>query len=323
MSESVLVVGDIIADVSATMPAYPHEGGEVVLERLSWGSGGAGINTASGLAQLGATAYLLGRVGSDSVGQQALAAARNSGVRLDLVQRDAERSTGIVFAAVSPGGERTFFSYRGANVALDAPPPAPLLADCALVHVSAYTLLDDPQRATVLQTMALAHSGNIPVTLDLGPPVVQRHAPLLRNLMPRLAALFLNHDELALLLPHLTQQDGVAQLLEWGVPLVALKCGPSGCVVATRDEQVSLPALDVTARDATGCGDAFVAGFVWGRLRGAKLATCAALGNLMGGLTATRYGSADALPTRAQLHAAAQRERHAVYATAATLLAET
>jgi ribokinase len=64
-----------------------------------------------------------------------------------------------------------------------------------------------------------------------------------------------------------------------------------------------VPAFTVAALDTSGCGDAFVAGFLLARLSGAPLAQCATLANALGALTATRPGAADALPTRDELRA--------------------
>jgi 2-dehydro-3-deoxygluconokinase len=53
---------------------------------------------------------------------------------------------------------------------------------------------------------------------------------------------------------------------------------------------------DVTAVDTVGAGDAFVAGFLSGRLRGWDAAGCLALGNACGACAVTVPGDAESMP---------------------------
>jgi ribokinase len=127
-----------------------------------------------------------------------------------------------------------------------------------------------------------------------------RRAELLQ-LLPRLEVLFTNEAELAALLPGVALQAALAQLGSGGPSIVAVKLGAQGCVVAGSGRRLAAPAFTVDAIDTTGCGDAFAAGFLHARRRGLSLDTCAVLANALGALTATRRGSADALPNRASL----------------------
>lgn len=85
------------------------------------------------------------------------------------------------------------------------------------------------------------------------------------------------------------------------MPLAAIKLGPRGCLLASASAPVRLPACEVAAVNSSGCGDAFVAGFLSAHLRGAQVETCMMLANSLGALTATRYGAAEALPQRHEL----------------------
>ena len=59
-------------------------------------------------------------------------------------------------------------------------------------------------------------------------------------------------------------------------PVVALKLGPAGALVATSEgRRVAVGALAAEVADSTGAGDAFCAGFVSRWLRGDDLETCA------------------------------------------------
>ncbi len=84
----------------------------------------------------------------------------------------------------------------------------------------------------------------------------------------------------------------VAQfLLDHGVGVVALKMGEEGCYLRSSDEEFQIPAYDVTAIDATGAGDAFVAGFLTGVVKGWDLKRTGHLANAVGALCVTAIGA--------------------------------
>jgi len=299
---SILVVGDANADLSAALVRFPAEGDDAQMTALEWGSGGSAANVAAALGRLGAAARLLARVGHDPAAEIALRVARAAGADLSMIQIDETIATGLCFAAVSPGGNRTFFSFRGANMAL-APVGANQLEGVSWLHISAYALLEGQQRVTTRALIEAAAAHDIPISLDLCLPVLRAwHAEILA-LLPRLRILFANELELAELCPGVAQDAATNQLIVTGLALAAIKLGPRGALIATPGLRWRAPAFDVAPVDTNGCGDAFVAGFLAAHLRGAALEQCSALANAIGALTATRYGAAEALPARHELRA--------------------
>lgn len=298
---TILVIGDANADLTATVDQFPAEGDDRVVGQLSWGSGGMGVNSATALALLGADVRLLARVGPDAAAATALAVARAAGVDLSAIQHDASTPTGLCYVAVSPGGERTFFSYRGANALLDEESGLAALPGARWVHVSAYALIDGPQRATSLALIEAAGAAGVPISLDLCLPYLREHPGEVRQLLARLAILFANEHEIALLGG--AEPNALAQLVAHGQAVVVVKRGAQGCIVATSDSQYTSAAFVVAAVDTNGCGDAFVAAFLQSHRAGRSLTECARYGNAAGALNATRYGSATGLPTQADLAA--------------------
>lgn len=286
-----LVVGDVNADLAATLARFPHEGDDSPIGALGWGSGGAAGNVATALAILGARVRLFARVGVDPAASVALAAAARAGVDRTAVQRDPQVPTGLCFAAVSPGGERTFFSFRGANVALAPADPADLLRDVGWVHLGGHALLEGRQRQTALEVVAEASGRAIPVSIDLCLPLLRADREGTLALLPRFAAVFANALELEAL-------SGGSAL---GAPLLVTKLGARGSAIPSR--AILAPAFPVEARDSTGAGDAYVAGFLFAHRRGAPLEIAARIGNALGALTATRAGAADALPSLGEVRA--------------------
>lgn len=309
---TILVLGDANADLSAAISRFPSEGDDSQITALGWGSGGGAVNVAAALALLGAPARLLARVGIDPAATIALRIARAAGVDLTAVQVDSSLATGLCFAAVSPSGERTFFSYRGANVGFDFTPEHAAQIDGARwLHVSGYALLEGRQRTSTLALLGAAHERDIPISLDLCLPQLRAWPGEALALLPRLRILFANQPELAALTATAPESERASEpsssaiepLLRQGVGTVAIKLGPRGCLVANGSESYYAPAFAVQAIDTNGCGDAFVAGFLLAHLHGAALDQCATLANALGALKATRLGAAEALPDRASLQA--------------------
>jgi sugar/nucleoside kinase (ribokinase family) len=86
--------------------------------------------------------------------------------------------------------------------------------------------------------------------------------------------------------------DAARTLLDYGVNVVGLKMGAAGCLVVTRDGEIfQLPAFQVEAVDATGAGDAFVAGFMAGIWHGWSLEKTARFANAVGALSVTGVGA--------------------------------
>jgi sugar/nucleoside kinase (ribokinase family) len=303
---TILVVGDANADLSAALGRFPHEGDDAPIGALGWGSGGSAANVAAALALLGSPARLLARVGSDPAAEVALRAARAAGVELAAIQRDATLATGLCFAAISPGGERTFFSFRGANVALAlGPGDEALLEGLVWLHIAGHALLEGPQRDAVHWLIAAraARAQRIPVSLDLCLPLLRARRSEVLQLLPDLDILFTNELEAAALFPDMSFEAALGQMARRDAQLAALKLGPRGCLIAGAGQQYAAPAFPVAAVDTNGCGDAFVAGFLHAHMRGATPEVCAALANALGALVATRPGAAEALPDRATLRA--------------------
>lgn len=113
-----------------------------------------------------------------------MADLKTAGVKRDWISRDPLEPTQLNIVAVTPGGERTMFAYRGANARLVPQLVVATLFDGAsLLHLSGYALLASPQLDAALSAIAMARSRNIPVTLDIPAGIVTQMAPILLRLV--------------------------------------------------------------------------------------------------------------------------------------------
>jgi sugar/nucleoside kinase (ribokinase family) len=321
-----LVIGDANADLSAPLRAFPREGDDTALLGLAWGSGGAGVNVATAIALLGgARARLLTRVGVDPSARVSLDAAWRAGVDLTFLQRDPALATGLCFAAVSPGGERTFFSYRGANAALSLPDRDALFHGIEHLHVCGHALLEGAQRDTTLALIDEAARRAVPISLDLCLPLCRTAADLVLTLAPKLALLTGNADEITLLAPASPDDDvddegetlldaAITALERREVARIIVKLGADGAACIEHGTRKRVPAFDVEAIDTTAAGDAHVAAVLVALGNGGALDDALVAGNAVGAITTTRLGAADALPTNGEFHAFLQAYRLALAA---------
>lgn len=317
---TILVVGDLNADLTATLPFLPQPGDDCTVTSLTWGGGGSAANAAVALARIGAPARLLARVGRDPVSEVALRTAREAGVDLSQIQIDPTTATGLCYAAILPGGERTFLAFRGANTNLTADDLDMTLADIAWLHMSGYALISGAQRDSALRLVHGAYQREIPVSIDLCPPLLRIHRAELLDLLPRMSVLFANELEIQMLAQPQIVVDGdppnLDQLADWATQIrvvagaalvVVAKCGVRGCLVASSGGTQHIAGYPIDAVDTNGCGDAFAAGYIAASLRAAPPTAAAQIGNLLGAAAATRPGAAESLPDRAALRDFAQR----------------
>jgi ribokinase len=288
----VITLGDINIDIVAPIPAYPSRGGDIVAEGASLHTGGSAVNTAIALACLGVDVGFIGRVGQDALAAQALADLADAGVDTRLVQFDPAISTGIIFIAVTPDGERTMFGARGANSYTD-----PQLLDedyfagAKWFHFSGYTLLAEPQRSAALYALEIATEAGSQISLDVSIDPVLRARHNVQRLLSRVDVIFPNETELSLLTRGVNMRQAPAQLLKWGVGAVAAKYGANGSEVSVPNLQASLPAFNISPLDTTGAGDCFDAGFILGRLLELDWEVAAVLGNAVGALSTQWQGA--------------------------------
>lgn len=278
----ILVVGDVMNDV-IVRPSGPLQPGTDCPAEIRQVGGGSGANLACWLGRLGAPVRFAGRVGADHAAQVAALAAHGVDARLG---RDASRPTGTVVAVIGAGGERSFYTDRGANLALGPDDlPLGLLDGVRLLHVSGYALFEAGPRGAARGLMAGARARDVAVSVDAGSSAFLRAAgpEAFRGWTTGANLCFANAEEAAVL---------AANDADYGCRVVT--AGAAGASAWLRGEQVSVPGEAVAARDATGAGDAFAAGFLSAWSRGDDLMACLSRGALCGAIA---VGLAGARPT--------------------------
>jgi ribokinase len=283
----IVVVGDVMLDVVARLSG-PVAVGSDSEASVSFGGGGSAANVAAWLAFAGAAPTLAARVGDDVHGAAAAAELRAAGVEARLAI-DGEHPTGICVVLVGPGGERSMLPDPGANAFLAAEDLADsLLAGGGHLHVTGYSLVRRGPRPAALSGIRRALAAGMSVSVD------PSSAALLSGEFLELAegaTLLLPNREEAAVLSGSADPATAAVRLAARFPEVVVKLGPEGALWTDGGEELRVPAakppdgaraigaLDPAAPlDTTGAGDAFAAGLLAARFRGAAPAEALAAG---------------------------------------------
>jgi ribokinase len=292
--KKVTVFGDINVDVLMSISSYPQPGEDATAAKVVLHPGGSAANTALALTRLGVKTIMIGRTGDDNWADIALEPLAKVGVDIHSVQRDPDNPTGLIFIPVTDKGERTMFSYRGANLRISASDIEPqALANSSILHLSGYNFLVSPQKEASYRAVELAQDMGIDLSMDVGTVPAAQAKSELERILPLLNLVILGSDEAGDLLSSQTPEEAIAALLELGVSMVAFKLGQDGCIVADRAGTYRLPAFEVETVDTTGAGDAFCAGILFARLHGLSVPAAGLLANALGGLATTVWGGGD------------------------------
>ncbi len=246
-------------------------------------SGGSAGNTAAGVASFGGKAAYFGKVRDDQLGAIFAHDMKAIGVNFATARASEGPATARSFILVTPDGERTMNTYLGACVNLSpADVDAKVVAAAKVTYMEGY-LFDKPQaKAAFREAAKIARASGRLTSITLSDSFcVERHrADWLDLIKSSIDIVFANESEITSL--YQTQNfDGAATAIARDCPLAVLTRGELGSVVVQDNERIVVPAFPIAKMvDATGAGDLFAAGFLFGHTKAKPLRQCAALGSL-------------------------------------------
>ncbi len=246
-------------------------------------SGGSVANTSHGLASLGGRAGFIGKIADDDLGGVFSNDLREAGVSFFPAPKDHGLPTGRCVIVVTPDGQRTMNTYLGAGAVLcpaDVSKPAVQSAEWVLLEGYLYDKDDAKEAFRVAAQYAHEAGRKVALTLSDSFCVQRHHGDFHALVCDDVDLLFANEHELAVLFG---TDDFAAsvQVLRDKCPLAVVTRSKQGSVVITADDYIEVPALPVDPIiDATGAGDMYAAGFLYGLTHGKSLEQSAEIGTI-------------------------------------------
>lgn len=286
-----VVILDVLGRPCLDLP--PGQLGQRI-EQIRLTAAGTGGGFAVDLAKLGADVVLLGCIGADEVGEFLVSLLDRHGVDTSRLSRTSAAQTSASMLPIRPNGERPAYHVVGANAAfrLDRKALTGALRGATHLHVGGADSMGDFAQEGLASALSLGRAAGATTSLDLLSARLDgdlRQA--LRAAMSLVDYLMPNDQQICELYGTDSVEEACAAARTDGARAVVVTLGPKGCLLVTHDRTVALPAPVVDAVDTTGCGDAFSAGFVRGKLLGWTDEDAARLGCAAGSLVATGLGS--------------------------------
>src|SRR5215831_12065915 len=112
----VACLGILVADLlGRPIDELPERGRLGLVDQMTLHIGGCAANTSIDLEKLGVKTAVLGKVGSDGLGDYVVQTLERAGLDTRGVVKDPEVGTSATMVLVDSQGERTFLHHQGAN----------------------------------------------------------------------------------------------------------------------------------------------------------------------------------------------------------------
>lgn len=288
--------------------------------------GGSPLNIAVGARRLGLRTALLTGVGADKVADFIVRFLQREGVETRFIPVKPTARSSAVVLGIEPPDRFPLVFYRDnaadAQLTIDDVLAAPIATSAAL-ELSGTGLAREPGRSATLLAAELARAAGRTVYLDLDFRADQWHdvrayGVNVRALLPLVDVALGTVEEVnAAMLREagdvvITHQQVSAPSVRGDVntsieALLSVPAGPEALVVKRGEkgatihlrsgERIDAPGYPVEVVNVLGAGDAFAAGFIYGRTKGWDWRTSARLGNACGAIVVTRHGCANFMAT--------------------------
>jgi sugar/nucleoside kinase (ribokinase family) len=256
--------------------------------------GGSVANTIAGLGHLGMKTAFIGRVRDDALGKFYARSLMAEGMDFpNSPVSGAELPTSRSMIFVTPDGERSMNTYLG--ISADVSPTdvsEEVTGRTDYLFLEGYLFDKDKGKAAFLKAARDCHKGGGCAGIALSDPFcVDRHRPDFRRLVREdMDYVIGNRHEWTSLYQTEDLEAALAQARS-ECPLVVCTQSGANVILLRKDERVEVPVHRVVPVDATGAGDQFAAGFLYGLATGQPLAVAGSMGCIAAAEVISHFGA--------------------------------
>ena len=243
--------------------------------------GGSVANTLAGLGNLGLKTAFIGRVRDDALGRfyaQEMEQIGTVFANPPVAGGELPTSRSMIF--VSPDGERSMNTYLGISAELGPDDVSEdVAAEADIVFLEGYLFDKDKGKDAFKRTARACRAAGGRAGIAISDPFcVERHrADFLALIENELDYVIGNEAEIRALYQNDDLEGDLAAVAAI-CPLVVCTRSGDGVTILHEGRRIDVPVTRVTPVDATGAGDQFAAGFLYGLAAGADMETAGRMG---------------------------------------------
>ena len=259
--------------------------------------GGSPTNVAMNLARLGLAVKMVSTVGNDGFGTFITSKLAQNNINIDDVKLDPQHATSVIFVSRTQNTPE-FVAMRDADFRLTTDQLSDdILAKSRLFHTTCFALSKQPARDTILDRAKAAHALGAVISIDINyaPEIWPDREQALESieqycrLNPVVKAS--EDDIIRLFGESMSHQEFFDTMHGWGAKQVCLTLGKAGAKLSDGDSIKELAAIKIDKiMDATGAGDAFWSGFLFGYLKNHEPEKCMKAGLQMAAIKLQHVG---------------------------------
>ena len=261
--------------------------------------GGSAANTIVGLARLGCSTSIIGKIAEDDEGDLIEYNLAVNGVYTNNLIYSESGSTGKCIGFVDKNGERCLYISPGVNDDIKIGEINPLnIMRCKIMHYTSFVGDSSNTQIELLEKL----SKETLLSFDPGMLYVEKGFDELKPILERTDILLINESELRLLCNN--DYDDLKELtlglLDLGIDTVVVKQGSKGVFAINNSQECFVEAYECEVVDTTGAGDSFNSGFLYSFLKGYDLEKSCQIGNWVASKAIQGFGM-EKFPTAKEL----------------------
>ena len=294
----ITILGIFVADISFSGYKIPTIGETILGDSYNIGPGGKGCNQAIATSRLGGKVNFISKLGNDEYGKLAINKLKKDNVDISNIIISEKHKTGVAGIHIDKNtGKNAITVIRGAPESLTIEEINLSKIDQSKIFL---TQLEVPLDVTLYCLKKSKENGLINI-LNPAPAcklnndffsVVDYFTPN-ENEAEFYTGVKINNENDA--------KKSAKKLIEMGIKNVIITLGEKGLFYSNGKDEIYLEASNVKVIDTTGAGDAFNGGFALALLKGKKIKECLEFANRVAGLSTTKLGAGNSMPTLAEL----------------------
>ncbi len=298
----VVVAGMAVADVLGNPVQFsnvPKPGGLKLIDSITLSTGGNVSNVGIDLAKLGFRVGGITRVGDDAFGRYILGEYKKHRIIARGIVIDSKAQTSATIVGIAGDGERTFLHTRGClkNFRVSDMLKNLQMIKRAKIFVFGYLgLLPETEKDLEVLFRTIKNETDAKILLDTGGNP-RKHAKRFASFIRHVDYFIPSYEEALALTGERKPERMIRFFRTAGAAgVVGIKLGAKGCLISGSDFTEYVHAYPVSqVVDTTGAGDAFIAGFIAGILKGFGPLAAAHIGNRVAAECVTAVGASTAI----------------------------